>query len=174
MAAPVGVVSSALMGEAASGTPLSSAAVPGAGIGIRPWAHFTMPLPVGTERLVMRSAPSKSRRDGRAGDVGDAVERPDFVEVNFFQRHAVRGGLRLGQTAEDAQGQVALRGRQLTPAEDFFHVGQMAMGMFLGRFDGNLGGRETALAHFRDIQANGQTQRGNALADGFGIDAQRR
>src|SRR5438309_1817408 len=58
MAAPVGVVSSERTDDGASGTPRSNSAVAGAGTGIRPWAHCTMPEPVGTARLVKRSTPS--------------------------------------------------------------------------------------------------------------------
>jgi hypothetical protein len=35
-------------------------AVAGAGTGLRPWAHFTVPLPGGTDRQVIRSTLSKS------------------------------------------------------------------------------------------------------------------
>ena len=40
----------------ANGTPLSNWAVPGAGMGMRPCAHCTIPLPVGTARLVKSSS----------------------------------------------------------------------------------------------------------------------
>ena len=61
MAAPVGVVSSQSTADAASGTPLSSSAVAGAGIEQRPWAISTNPVPVGTAEATIRSAPSKSQ-----------------------------------------------------------------------------------------------------------------
>ena len=61
IAAPVGVVSSAFTTELASGTPLSSSAVPGVGTGMMPCAHFTVPLPAATGELVNDSTPSRSR-----------------------------------------------------------------------------------------------------------------
>jgi hypothetical protein len=42
--------------------------------------------------------------DGGAGNVGDAVEGADFMEVNFFDGKTVNRRFRLGQPAEDAQG----------------------------------------------------------------------
>ena len=60
IAAPVGVVSSVLMVDGASGTPFRSSAVPGVGTGMIPCAHFTVPLPVGTGELVNASTSSMS------------------------------------------------------------------------------------------------------------------
>ena len=61
IAAPVGVVNSPFTADGASGTPLSSSSVAGAGTGMTPWAHFTVPLPVGTDELVNFSTPNRSR-----------------------------------------------------------------------------------------------------------------
>ena len=68
---------------------------------MRPWAHFTVPLPGGTGRLVNALDAEQVQPDGRADDVGDAVERPDLVEVDLLDRHPVGGRLGLGQLAED-------------------------------------------------------------------------
>ena len=73
-----------------------------------PWAHFTVPLPVGTGRAGEPLDAEQVEPDGRPDDVGDAVERPDLVEVDPLERHAVDGRLGLGQLAEDRRGQLAL------------------------------------------------------------------
>ncbi len=106
IAAPVGVVSSVLMVDGASGTPFSSSAVPGVGTGMMPWAHFTVPLPVGTGVLVNVLDPSRSKPDRRADDVRDAVQRADLVEVDALQRHPVNGRLRDRDLAEDGRSRV--------------------------------------------------------------------
>ena len=49
--------------------------------------------------------------DRRADDVGDRIDRADFVEVDLLDRRAVDLGLGLGQPAKDPLGQVFLRGR---------------------------------------------------------------
>ena len=111
MAAPVGVVSSALIDEGDSGTPLRRAAVPGAGMGIRPWAHLTIPLPVGTERLVMRRARADRGRWPLLRCRRYCPRAPTSWKWTFSKGHAVSRRLGLGQAAEDAQGQLALRWR---------------------------------------------------------------
>ena len=94
-----------------------------------------MPLPVGTERLRDALHAEQIEADGRPDDVGDAVEGPDLVEMDLLQRHAVHRRLGLGQAAEDAPGQLALRRGQLAPVEDRFDVGQVAVDVFLRRLD---------------------------------------
>src|SRR5204863_44986 len=52
------------------------------------------------------------RGDGRHHDVGDAVERPDLVEMDFFDGDAMHACLGLGEPAEDSQCQIKLARRQ--------------------------------------------------------------
>ena len=60
MAAPVGVVSSPVMGPVVMGFPASSRAVAGAGTGISPWAQRTVPLPTATGDASTRVMPRRS------------------------------------------------------------------------------------------------------------------
>ena len=131
MAAPVGVVSSDLMDDAASGTPLSKF-----GRGGRRDRHqavgaldHAVPGRHGAAGEALDA--EQIEADGGARDVGDAVEGADFVEVDLLQRHAMHRRLRLGQPAEDAQGQVALPVGQPAAAEDLFHVRQNGDGRVL-------------------------------------------
>ena len=56
----MGVVSSPVTGGLATGMPLAKRAVAGAGIGILPCSQVTMPLPRGTDRLLIVSTPRRS------------------------------------------------------------------------------------------------------------------
>ena len=115
MAAPVGVVSSALIGRRRQRHAFEQlgrarrrdrhqavGALDRAAAG----RHRSAREPLDAEQI---------EADGGAGDVGDAVERPDLVKMDLFQRQAVDGRLGLGQAAKDAQGQVALRAASESP-----------------------------------------------------------
>ena len=65
----------------------------------------------------------KVEPDGRADDVGNAVQRPDLVKVNLFERQAVRPRLGLRQPAKDAQSQLALPRREPAAVKDLLDVG---------------------------------------------------
>jgi len=92
--------------------------------------------------------------DGGAGDVGDAVERPDLVKMHLLQRHAVDRRLRLAQPAEDAHGQVTLLRAQAAAAQDGLDLRQVTVAVLVRGLDPHVRRREAALAHLLDDQAH--------------------
>lgn len=159
IAAPVGVVSSALMVEGASGTPLSNSAVPGVGTGMMPWAHFTVPLPVGTGVLVKCSTASRSNPTAAPTMSAMLSSRADFVEVDALERHPVNGRFGHRDLAEDRGREFALLQRKRAFSEDRFHVRQEAVVFLVGGFDGRFGRGEAAPLHSLDFEFNRQAER---------------
>ena len=166
----MGVVSSASIVVAASGMPLSSSAVAGAGTVARPWAIVIVPVPVGTGELHHAVHAQQVPGDGRADDVGNRIDRTHLVEVHLLHARAMHAGLRFRQTREDLLGQLALPWRKLPAVDHPGDVAQMPMGM-LGRvFDDHLRGPEAMLVDLlHDQLAIGQTQGADARADPLGV-----
>src|SRR5947209_6599530 len=77
--------------------------------------------------------------DGGSGDIGDAVERADFVKVDLFDRHTVYGCLGVRQAMEDAPGQLALTRRQAAAREDLLDFGEEAVRLLLRGLDAHVG-----------------------------------
>ena len=149
----------ALMVDGASGTPLSSSAVPGVGTGMMPWAHFTVPLPVGTGELVNRLDAEQVQPDRRADDVGDAVERADLVEVDAFQRHPVDRRLGDRDLAEDGRGQFALLRREFALRRESLPRPAGSGSPPGPRLRRSPSSRRTRTLHLLDFQLNRQPER---------------
>jgi hypothetical protein len=109
--------------------------------------------------------------DGGARDIDDAVESAYLMEMDAFQRHAMGLGLCLGQPSKNAKRQLALPIGETATREDLFHIGQEAMALFLGRFDVDRCGGETAFTDLFDIQADWQPERVHSTADCLKVDA---
>src|SRR4030095_14003539 len=98
MAAPVGVTSSRFTPVSTTGKPLSSSAVPGPGMGIRPCAPVTKPPPTGRAgqgRAVARLHAQQMKADARPGDIDDGVNRTYVMEVDLVHRGPVHAGFGL-------------------------------------------------------------------------------
>ena len=132
IAAPVGVVSSISTVDSASGTPLSSSAVPGAGSGIRPCAALTQPRPGGTGLASNRSTPSRS--SPTAAPTMSTIEStaPTSWKWIFCDVDPVHAGLGLAQPAEDPLGELVLAGGERALVDHRLDVMEVAMGV-LGR-----------------------------------------
>ena len=108
-------------------------------------------------------------RDGRPDDVGDAVERPDFVEVNLLYRMPMHRPLGDREPAENCQRQIALLVGQLSLIDDGFYVGQIAVRFFIGSFDIHISGDEAVALDLLDFQLDRQAKRVEPGANGFDI-----
>ena len=82
------------------------------------------------------------KTDRRADDVGDAVERSHFVEMNLFDWMTVHRSLGGGEAAKDGQRQFTLFIGQFAAIDDGFDIGQIAMRFLIGRLDVDVGGEE--------------------------------
>ena len=81
--------------------PFSSSSVAGAGTGITPWAHFTVPPPTfsGDATKLLDCQCLSAHRC--AHDIGDRVSRSDFVEVDVLHVNVVDLCLGSSQCDED-------------------------------------------------------------------------
>ena len=87
--------------------PRAARAVAGAGTGSSPCSVFTVPLPTLSGEQTDRVDAQQVERDARADDVGDGIDRADFVEVDLLDGDLVDGRLRLAQALEDRRGVAA-------------------------------------------------------------------
>ena len=76
----------------------------GAGLGSRPCALRTVPVPVATAEAHDLVDAEHLERGGRPDDVDDGVVPADLVEVHLVDRAAVQGGFDRGQLVEDGLG----------------------------------------------------------------------
>ena len=82
IAAPVGVTSSASMSDSTMGTPRTSSAVAGAGIGKAPCAQVTHPRPSGSGDAMLRGRAQRQRFELRGdGDVDASGLRGSSAEL---------------------------------------------------------------------------------------------
>ena len=58
-----------------------------------------------------------------AGNVGDTVQCPHFMEMDLFNGNSVCRCFRLGQALKNAHGQIPLRLRQAATGEDLLDFG---------------------------------------------------
>ena len=123
----------------------------------------------GTAREALDAKQIESNR--RSSDVGDTVERADFMKMNLGDGDAMDGRFGVGQPAKDRQGEVALPVGQLAGLKDRFHMMQVAMLVLVRRFDAYIGRGKTAFADFVDFQFDRQPQRSDASANRLRIDA---
>ena len=65
------------------------ARVAGAGIGNRPWAQRTQPVPSVTWLAATRGLPSISKPDAGPDDIHDGVERSHFMKADLLSRNTV-------------------------------------------------------------------------------------
>ncbi len=162
IAAPVGVVSSAWMFVGRSGTPRSSSAVPGAGIGITPWAHLTVPAPVGTGVLVKRSAPSRSSAIAAPAMSAMLSSAPTSWKWTFSSGRPCAAASASARRRKILQRQLALAIGEAAAGEDFFDVRQMAVLVLVRRLDGDLRRGEPSLANFLHLDLDRQPERRDA------------
>ncbi len=98
--------------------------------------------------------------DCGAADIGNRIDRADFVEMNFADRRPVNLGLGFTEFREDALGQILLPRRQRRGVNHVRNVVQMSVGMFRLMLDRHLRSTEPLPFHFRLHQpAGGQLQR---------------
>ena len=171
IAAPVGVVSSPVTGAVASGTPCSKTAVAGAGIGIRPCSHFTMPLPGGTDRLVKRSTPSKSRPMAEPTMSAILSRAPTSWKCTLLQRNAVHACLGRPEPAKDAGCQLLLGSGEGGGANERFNFRKMPIGRLIRRFNLDVGAGNAGTAFGRGLERERQAEGSEAAANGVGINA---
>ena len=69
----------------------------GAGTGSMPCSVLTVPLPTLIARGVDFADVEQIQRHAGAYDIGDGIHRAYFVEVNFFDGHAVDAGFGVAQ-----------------------------------------------------------------------------
>ena len=175
MAAPVGVVSSALIGRRSERHALEQRGRARSGnrhqaVGTFHHAAAGRHRPAGDAL-----GAEQVEADGGAGDVGDAVEGADLVKMHLFQRHAMRGGFGLGQSAKDAQGQVALSIGQLAASEDRLRrrAGSDACAP-PGASTRTYVAAKPPLRTFSISKRDRQAERIDARADGLRVHAERR
>lgn len=82
--------------------------------------------------------PSKSPAHRRAHDIGNRINRADFVKVNLLNRRAVYFGFGLGESAKHPVGQFFLASIERAAVDHRRDVMQMAMFVFGLVFDRRL------------------------------------
>ncbi len=115
--------------------------------------------------------PEQIERHGHAGDVGDAVEGSHFVKMDLIDRHSVGRRFGLGESAEDAQRQLARPVAESAAGQDFFDVRQVSIHRLFGRVDAHLRGGEPALADLFDLELDRQSEGFQRGAHRSGVDA---
>jgi hypothetical protein len=94
---------------------------------------------------------------GSANHVGDGVERPDFVEVDVFNRYSVHGGFGCCESFEYRRGHGP--NHRVEAAEESNNVAKMSHHRRVGNLDMNLGRPETGPLHRFGPQNDAEIQR---------------
>src|SRR5262249_6447535 len=116
-----------------------------------------------------RSAPESIdakhiERDRGADDVGDAVERPDLMEVHLLDRMPMYGRLGPGEPAKDVERSLTLLLTQLARVDDRLDLRQVAVFFLIRRLDAHLRRREASLADLLDLERDRQPERREPFA----------
>jgi len=101
------------------------------------------------------SHPKQIERGHRRHHVDNGVDRPDLMEVDLLNGHAVRDGLRLGQAGEDAFGLRADGLGQLARVQNGQHVLEVPMRLVAGLdVDAEASGGEVLLRDLRGLDTD--------------------
>ena len=107
--------------------------------------------------------------NGDTDDVDDRIDRPDLMEVYFFDRGAMDLRFRFGKSAKNSLRQVALRGGETASVDHLGNVTQMTVRMFWFVTDVDFGRSKTIAEDFFGFEAAGvrKAQSGNARLNGL-------
>src|SRR5260370_33486817 len=93
------------------------------------------------------------------------------MKVDFFKRQTMHGGLGLGQSPKNPQGEEPLPFGQTGSANDLFDFRQEAVALFFMDYDVHRSGGKAAFADRFDFHADLQIQGGERLLNRAGVDA---
>src|SRR5262249_49771858 len=97
--------------------------------------------------------------DGNSDNFGNAVKRPDFMEVDLLEPHTMGSRFRLRKAGTYPQRPLLLGVGKVASTDYFLDLRQKSVAGFFGRLDSYESGGEASLADFFHLHADGQLQR---------------
>ena len=111
------------------------------------------------------------KSNGGPHDINDGINGPDFMEVDFLDRHAVTIRFSLTQLTKNTLGQCLLAVGQNRAVDDGIYVVQVAVHMLVGGIHIGISGAHAAAFDGLKLHSTGQAEAGNGLGDRFATHA---